>query len=142
MPSTESVHAPRVYVLCALRPTVLRHQKYSLAVNTFKYSLSVGEGHKHTADSKFFIPLDNSSLPPPPPPNLFRETARSTNAHPVNRLIQAEVDLFMGNHDNIGKADLAQLERTVKEAVRNDGSGGGGQRHSTSRVTPRPHTAR
>lgn len=64
------------------------------------------------------------------------------NSHPVNRLIQAEVDLFMHKHHKIGKGELAQLEKAVKTAARNASHEEGDQSNAARGSTSRPQTAR
>ncbi|CAN0438900.1 unnamed protein product [Ascophyllum nodosum] len=44
-----------------------------------------------------------------------------TELHPANEFIQAEVDLFMHNHDSVRAGDLAKLERTIRHATQSAG---------------------
>ncbi|CAM9688214.1 unnamed protein product, partial [Ectocarpus sp. 8 AP-2014] len=46
------------------------------------------------------------------------ETGEGIHSHPVNHLIQAEVDLFMHSHKKVKAGDLSRLERAVRAATK------------------------
>ncbi|CAM9707243.1 unnamed protein product [Ectocarpus sp. 13 AM-2016] len=50
------------------------------------------------------------------------ETGEGTHSHPVNHLIQAEVDLFMHSHKKVQAGDLSRLERAVRAATKVKGA--------------------
>ncbi|CAN0217934.1 unnamed protein product [Pylaiella littoralis] len=55
--------------------------------------------------------------------------------HPVNNLIQAEVDLFMHNHSKVQAGDLSRLEGAVRSATKK--AGGGARQDDQQQYTAR-----
>lgn len=72
-----------------------------------------------------------------------RENSHGAHLHPVNHLIQAEVDLFMHNHSKVQASDLSRLERTVKSATKQaaEGAERHHQRQYSARTASTPRSA-
>ncbi|CAN0058936.1 unnamed protein product [Ectocarpus fasciculatus] len=69
------------------------------------------------------------------------EVGEGTHSHPVNHLIQAEVDLFMHSHKKVQPGDLSRLERAVRVATKVKGARRQlHQQAHTSRTTATPRS--
>lgn len=70
------------------------------------------------------------------------ETGEGVHSHPVNHLIQAEVDLFMHSHKKVQAGDLSRLERAVRAATKIKGARGKlHQEAQTARTMATPRSA-